>query len=235
MQRYFAKAKMEDNFVLHDSDLHHIKNVMRCKMNDKIEVVHDNTTYICCIKSLEPLSLTIIDKIVEDKEMPINLTIAVSLVNEQKMDLILQKLTELGVSTIIPVKTERSIIKLDDKKVSKKLARWQMICKEASEQSKRTTIPNVSDVMTLQKLANVTNSLKLICSLNNETKPLKYYLKKNIKEALFVIGPEGGFTEKEEKYLLDNNFNPVTLGKRVMRVETATMYVASIVNFICEG
>lgn len=235
MQRYFAKAKMDEDFILHDSDLHHIKNVMRGKIDDQIEVVYDDTTYICRIKSLEPLSLVIIDKIMEDKEMMINLTIAVSLVNEQKMDLILQKLTELGVSTIIPIKTERSIVKLDDKKVSKKLARWQMICKEASEQSKRTTIPKVKNIMTLKELSNISNGLKLLCSLNKETKPLEYYLKKNIKEVLFAIGPEGGFTEKEEKYLLDNNFNPVTLGKRVMRVETATMYVASIVNFICEG
>ena len=235
MQRYFAKAKVADEFILYDSDLHHIKNVMRGKIDDQIEVVYDNMTYITRIKSLEPLSLEIIEKITEDKEMAINLTIAVSLVNEQKMDLILQKLTELGVSTIIPVKTERSIVKLDDKKTTKKLARWQMICKEASEQSKRTIIPEVKEIMTIESLAKVPNSLKLICSLNSETQPLQNYLKKNIKEVLVVIGPEGGFTDKEEKYLLDNNFKGITLGKRVMRVETATMYIASIVNFICEG
>ena len=235
MQRYFAKEKLANDFILQDSDLHHIKNVMRGKINDQIEVVYNNITYITRIKSLEPLSLEVVDEIAEDKEMMVDLTIAVSLVNEQKMDLILQKLTELGVSTIIPVKTERSIVKLDDNKITKKLVRWQMICKEASEQSKRTTVPKIKEIMTIESLASVPNNLKLICSLNSETKPLQNYLKKNIKEVLFVIGPEGGFTEKEEKYLLDNNFKPVTLGKRVMRVETATMYVASIVNFICEG
>ena len=235
MQRYFAKDKINDHFILYDSDLHHIKNVMRQTINDQIEVVYDDITYTFNIDSLEPLSLSIVDEIKEDKEMTTKLTIAVSLVNEQKMDLILQKLTELGVSTIIPLKTERSIVRLDDKKTPKKLTRWQMICKEASEQSKRTSIPKVTDIMTLSELTKVSSNLKLLCSLSGNPKPLDNYLKKNIKEVLFVIGPEGGFTSKEEELLLRNDFKSVSLGKRVMRVETATMYVASIVNYICEG
>ena len=234
MQRYFAKEKVSDNFILYDSDLHHIKNVMRFKPSDKIEVIYENITYICEIKEIDPLSLVIIDTITEDKEMKTNLTIAISLVNEQKMDLILQKLTELGVNTIIPIKTERSIVKLDDKKVSKKIERWQMICKEASEQSKRTSIPRVENVISLKELIAYPNDLKLLCSLNENTKPLDYYLEKDIKEILFAIGPEGGFTIKEEELLLSNNFKPVSLGKRVMRVETAAMYVTSIINYICE-
>ena len=233
MQRYFAKAKEGDKLYLYDSDYHHIKNVMRQNINDKIEVVFDNITYICIIEKLDPVSLAIVDTFKEDKEMQTEVTIALSLVNEQKMDLILQKLTELGVSRIIPVKTERSIVKLDDKKTIKKIARWQMICKEASEQSKRTKVPIVSDVMSLSELLTVPNELKLICSLSKETKPLNNYLKKNIKEVLFVIGPEGGFTDKEEQLLL-KDFKPVTLGKRVMRVETAAIYVTSIINYICE-
>ena len=234
MQRYFAKAKVGDEFILHDSDYHHIKNVMRYQENDTIEIIFDNVTYVCQIKTIDPLSLSIVDVLNEDKEMETELTIAISLVNEQKMDLILQKLTELGIKKIIPVKTERSIVKLDDKKITKKLARWQMICKEASEQSKRTFIPKVENIISLNELLNIPNDLKLICSLKEGTKPLNYYLKKNIKEVLFVIGPEGGFTDKEEKLLL-KKFKPVSLGKRVMRVETAAIYVASIINFICEG
>lgn len=235
MQRYFAKEKIAENITLYESDLHHIKNVMRAKIGDNIEVIHENTIYICQIKTIDPITLEIVDTINEDREMDINLTVAISLVNEQKFDLILQKLTELGVSTIIPVKTERSIIKLDDKKTTKKLTRWQSICKEASEQSKRTKVPVVKEIATLKELNQDSYDLKLLCSLNENTKPLDYYLNNKITSILFVIGPEGGFTNQEEKLLLDNDFKPVSLGKRVLRVETAAIYVASIINYVYRG
>jgi 16S rRNA (uracil1498-N3)-methyltransferase len=235
MQRYFAKEKINDNFILYDTDIHHIKNVMRGKVDDEIEVVSENVVYICKISSLDPLTIEIVNTLSEDKELPVKLTVAVSLVNEQKFDLILQKLTELGVDQIIPVKTERSIVKLDNKKESKKISRWQMICKEASEQSKRTSIPTISDIITLKELKDNDTKLKLICSLNEKTKDISSYLNNDIKEVLFFVGPEGGFTNEEEKYLLDNNFKPVSLGKRVLRVETAAIYVASIINYIYRG
>lgn len=235
MQRYFAKDKINDKLYLEDGDYHHIKNVMRNNIGDNIEVAYDNIIYICQIKNVSPLELGIISSVTEDREMKTDLTIALSLVNEQKMDLILQKLTELGVSKIIPIKTERSIIKLDEKKEEKKIARWQTICKEASEQSKRIKIPKVENIITLKELIKIDNDLKLICSLNEYTKPLHNYLNIDTKEVLFVIGPEGGFSKQEEELLLNNKFLPVSLGKRVMRVETAAIYVASIVNYICEG
>lgn len=235
MQRYFAKEKNEDNFILYENDIHHIKNVMRYKEGDEIEVVYEKIVYKCKIKNIFPLKLDIISSNNEDREMDLELTIAISLVNEQKMDLILQKLTELGVSSIIPIKTERSIIKLDEKKEEKKINRWQSICKEASEQSKRTIVPKVENIISLKELSTIKSDLKLICSLNENTKSINNYLNKDLKKVLFVIGPEGGFTEKEETYLLSNNFLPVSLGKRVMRVETAAIFVASIINYICEG
>lgn len=235
MQRYFVSDKINNNFVLKDTDIHHIKNVMRCKVNDKIEVVYERRVYVCNIDCLEPLLLSIINIFDEDRSSLVNLEIAVALVQEQKFDLILQKLTELGVSKIIPVKTERSIVKIDKKKEVKKKTRWEMICKEASEQSKRVSIPVVDDIISLKELVNYGSELKLICSLNENTKELDEYLKFNVKDILFVVGPEGGFSAKEEKFLLENKFMPVTLGKRVMRVETAVMYIASVVNYIYKG
>lgn len=235
MQRYFVKEKINNNFILYDTDIHHIKKVMRCKIGDKIETVYDSTVYTCQITNLEPLDLEIISSQKEDRELPLDITIAISLVNEQKFDLILQKLTELGVSRIIPLKTERSIIKIDNQKVSKKIERWQMICKEASEQSHRTKVPKVENIINLTDLIKVDKQLKLICSLRDNTKKLGEYFTNDIKELLFVIGPEGGFSPKEEELLLNNNYKPVSLGKRVMRVETAAIYVASIISYICEG
>ena len=235
MQRYFAKEKKDEQFVLEDGDYHHIKNVMRYQIGDNIEIIYDEKIYLCTIKNLKPFLIQIIDSFNQNSELNINLTVAISLVNEQKFDLILQKLTELGVSNIIPIKTERSIVKLDEKKVVNKLTRWQNICKEASEQSKRTKIPKVHNIMTLKELINVDNKLKLLCSLTPEAKPIKHYLNENVEEVLLTIGPEGGFSENEEQFLLSNNFYSVTLGKRVMRVETAAIYVASIINYIYEG
>ena len=235
MQRYFAKDKKNNELILYESDLHHIKNVMRCKENDQIEVVFDEIVYICNIISLDPLKLNIIKEQRESKDLKVNLTIAISLVQEQKFDLILQKLTELGVTKIIPLKTERTIVKLDDKKVEKKINRWKIICKEASEQSKRTNIPKIDNIKTIKQIINEKDELKLICSLNEKTQYIDTYLKDNIKNILFVIGPEGGFSKDEEKILLNNKFEPVSLGSRVLRVETAAMYVTSIINYKYRG
>ena len=235
MQRYFAKMQKNDEFILYEQDYHHIKNVMRSKIGDSIEVVYENIVYICCIDNLDPLKLKIIDTKEENSELNIDLTIAVSLVNEQKFDLIIQKLTELGVSTIIPIETTRSIVKLDDKKMSKKITRWQTICKEASEQSKRTKIPKIMNIIPLKELKNTTYDIKLLCSLNDFSKPIDSYLNTKISSIIFAIGPEGGFTEKEEEYLINNNFKSISLGKRVMRVETAAIYVASIINYVYKG
>lgn len=235
MQRYFIKEKIDNQFIFYDQDIHHIKNVMRNKINDYIEVVHSNKVYLCQIECLEPFSIKIVEERIENSEMNVNLTVAISLVTEQKFDLILQKLTEIGVSTIIPIKTERSIVKIDEKKIEKKYQRWNTICKEASEQSHRNKIPKIEKIMTLKELAKENNDLKLICSLAPETLPVNKYLTKDVKDILFVIGPEGGLSKKEEEYLIDNSFKPVTLAKRVMRVETAAIYVASIINYVYEG
>ena len=235
MQRYFVKEKNNENFILEDSDIHHIKRVMRCKDNDKIEVVYNKKVYLCNIDNIESLTLSIVEEYEEDRESKIELTVAISLVQEQKFDLILQKLTELGVSSIIPLKTERSIVKIDSQKEEKKKNRWETICKEASEQSHRVTIPKIEKITTMKELINNKKQLNLICSLNDKTKELDYYLKDDIKEILFVIGPEGGFSQKEEELLMNNGFECTTLGKRVLRVETAAIYVASIINYIYKG
>lgn len=235
MQRYFVKEKNNDNFILSDSDIHHIKKVMRCKNDDKIEVVYNKTVYLCNIDNIESLTLSIIDSYEEDRESNIELTIAVSLVQEQKFDLILQKLTELGVTSIIPLKTERSIVKIDNSKEEKKKLRWETICKEASEQSHRVTIPKIHNIMNMKELLNNKKEINLICSLNDKTKPLEEYLQNDIKNILFVIGPEGGFSKKEEEFLMENGFQATTLGKRVLRVETAAIYVASIINYVYKG
>lgn len=235
MQRYFLKNKKDDNLIFCEKDLHHIKHVMRFKVNDQIEAIWNKQVYLCNIDSLEPFSVSILKTQKTESIDKFNLIIAVALVQEQKFDLILQKLTELGVSEIIPVKTERSIVKIDDTKLTKKYQRWNTICKEASEQCHRIDIPKINQVVSLKELIQFSTEEKFICSLTDLSKPLNEYLTKELKEALFMIGPEGGFSKQEESYLIENNFHPITLGTQVLRVETATIYVASIINYVYGG
>lgn len=236
MQRYFAKDKIGDSLILESSDIHHIKNVMRMKSSDEIECIYDEKLYICKVGDLNSNSFFIDRQVDEDNEMDIDVTIAISLVKEQKMDLILQKLTELGVKRIIPVKMERSVVKLDEKKFLKRIDRWRSICKEAAEQSKRNIIPEITDIKSIKELDG-DYDLKCVCSVSNRENLVNKYLQKNKKCAkmIFVIGSEGGISPKEEKMLNDMGFVSVSLGSRVLRVETAAIYVASILSFSSMG
>ena len=232
MQRYFAK-EYSDRLILSDGDMHHIKNVMRMKIGDLIEVVYDRKLYICKIEELDPLSLCI-DKVCDDEnKLNLDVTIAIGLVKEQKMDLILQKLTELGVNTIIPVSMERSIVRLDRDKFNKKKIRWESICKEASEQSKRTNIPVIGDVISVKELARLEADYKLVASTKEKDKMLNCYLQKinNCAKIIMVIGPEGGISDGEEILLNNNGFESISFGNLIFRVETAAIYAASIFNF----
>ena len=230
MQRYFIKKK---RLELEESDIRHIKKVMRMNINDLIEVVYNNKLYIYRINNLEPFEISLVEEVEESNYKHINLTVAVALVKEQKMDLILQKLTELGVSKIIPVSMERSIVKLDKDRFNKKKARWESICKEASEQSKRTTIPVIEDIMSIKDLTKLDYDIKLVASTKEKEKLLNYYLQSidDCAKIIMVIGPEGGSSPKEEDILLNNGYKGVSFGNLIFRVETAAIYVASIFNF----
>lgn len=233
MQRYFAKDKVNNKITLLDSDIHHIKKVMRMNINDNIEVIYDKKLYLC--KIIDNYDIEIVNEIKENNELNIDITIAIGLVKEQKFDLILQKLTELGVKEIIPLAMERSIIKLDKSKIDKKVERWNSICKEASEQSKRNIIPKVNLPMTLNELVKLNYDKKLVCSVKQKDNFINKYLqfKDEYVKMIIVIGPEGGVSDKEEEFLNNNDFISVSLGSRVLRVETAAIYVASVINYSC--
>lgn len=237
MQRYFACEKNGNYLILDNTDMHHIKNVMRMDSSSNIECVFDKKVYLCRVGDVLVNKFEIIEEIFENNELPCELVVAIALVREQKMDLILQKLTELGVSKIIPLKMERSIVKLDDKKFKKKKERWLSICKEAAEQSYRNVIPEIMDLQTLKDLEKNDIDLKFVCSVSNRENLVNKYLQNNnnCDRMLFVIGPEGGISASEEDYLNSIGFVSVSLGSRVLRVETACIYVASVVSFCSMG
>lgn len=230
MQQYFAKNK---NLELEDSDYHHIKNVMRMKKDDIIKVVFDNVVYTCKLTSItNKSSFEIINKEEKDKK-DYFVDVAFSLIKEQKLNYLLQKTTELGAGMLIPINTKRSVVKIDKKKESSKIDRWQKICKEASEQSFRSNMPKINEVLNLQDLIYMDYDLKLLCSLNKNTKNIKKVIQKNNKcvKILLVVGPEGGFDPKEEEYLLNNGFVSVSLGNTVLRAETAPVVALSMINY----
>lgn len=233
MQRYFSDKNL-DIFELSSGDSYHIIKVMRNNIGDKVEVVIDKCLYICeIIKISDLVTVRRLEEVESDSELPCYVTIAQSLVKEQKMDLILQKSCELGVSEIIPVNTTRSIVKLD-KKETKKVERWNKILKEASEQSKRVVIPKVNGIMDIKDLCNLEYDIKILCTVNELSMSLKEVLEKDLNNLriLLVIGPEGGFTESEENLLIDNGFISTSFGRRVLRTETASLYTLSIINYI---
>lgn len=229
MQRYFSKDKQDNYFILSDNDWYHIKKVMRMNDKDKIEVVYNKKLYLC---ELEQNQVKILKKEESSLENKPHITLVIPLLKEQKMDLILQKSTELGVDEIIPVIMKHSIVKLDEGKQEKKIERWQKICKEASEQSKRLDIPVVSKICKLDDLKSL-EGVKLTCSTIEKSQKLKNCLKniKNYDRIILVIGPEGGLAKEEEQYLKEIGFVSVSLGSRIMRVETVPLFLLSVLSY----
>ena len=229
MQRYFALNKENNIFILREYDYYHIKVVMRLKIGEKVEVVYNNEAYLC--KIIDDYKIEEIEKI-DSKELNISTTLILPLLKEQKMDLILQKATELGVSNIILFNAKRSIIKFDENKENKKLERWARICKEAAEQSKRCTIPEIRFEKNIKEFEKL-DGLKLICSTVEETNNLKKVLQssKNCVKINMIVGPEGGFEPNEERSIINLGFIPVTLGNTIMRVETVPIFLLSVLNY----
>lgn len=231
MQRYFAVDK---DLNISDKDKHHIINVMRMKLNDKIEIVYDEKVYMCEINDIskKDVSYSVKDIIDKNNELPVKVTIAVSLVNEKKLDFILQKCTELGVYDFILVNSDRSKIKIDGKE-KKKIERWNTITKEAAEQSHRNIKPIVRDIMSINDVLKLDYDLKLTCSTKENEKTIKNVLQNstNCDRIIIVVGPEGGLTVSEEEKLEKNGFIPVTLGNLILRTETVPIYIMSLVNY----
>lgn len=228
MQRYFSSEKINNKLFLNENDLYHIKVVMRMNPFDLIEVVYNNDLYLC---HLDENYDVYIDELKEKgKKKDIYRILCLPLLNDQKFSFVLQKATELGIDEIIPVITERSKVDIKDKE-EKKLIRWQKICKEASEQSKRLDIPKVSGIKKISELSF--DGLKIVCSTKEKSKTLKNVLHNQEKcdKMVIMVGPEGGLTSLEEDKLISLGFIPATLGDNIMRVETVPIFILSILNY----
>lgn len=224
-------------------DVNHIKNVLRMKPGEEIAVSNgiDGKEYRCGILDLSDDSISCELRFIKEDgvELPSRVFLFQGLPKADKMELIIQKMVELGVYQIIPVATKRCVVKLDDKKAKGKIARWQEIAKAAAKQSKRGIIPEIKDVMSFKEAIKYAENMdvKLIpyelAEGMAKTREMIDALKPGQDIAVF-IGPEGGFDEKEIEEALSHGIEPITLGKRILRTETAGFTVMAIVMYRLE-
>ena len=150
MQRYFVEGNI-NAFSFSDNDIFHITKVMRMKENDNIEVVCNQKCYLCKIININPFQIDVIDELKEDRELDIDVTLLYCLPKGEKLDLVIQKATELGVNHIIGVESSRTIVHYENNKIESKLQRFNKIMKEASEQSHRLVVPTFEDILPYEK------------------------------------------------------------------------------------
>lgn len=225
-------------------DVNHIKNVLRMKEGEELAVSNgiDKKEYRCGILSMgEDEILCEVRFVKEDAvELPAKVYLFQGLPKADKMELILQKAVELGAYEVIPVATKRAVVKLDAKKEKSKLARWQAIAEAAAKQSKRAIVPQVTGVMSFKE------AIKKAAEMDVKMIPYEMaedmsYTREVIRSILpgqsvaVFIGPEGGFAEEEIALAKENGTLPVTLGKRILRTETAGMTMLSILMYELEG
>lgn len=247
MQRYFIENKqIKDNLIYIDGgDYHHIKNVMRMKLEDFVEACdQDQNVYNSKITEInkENIVLEIIDKSSPKVELPTNITIALGLTRNSKLDEVLRRITELGASGFIPVEMKRSVVRINKERDSK-IDRMNLIVKEAAEQSKRTKLLEVSSPMKLKNLLNQINNYDILVYAYEELGKKTTDTSKSFKDlaptflnkkVLVLVGPEGGFDPLEVKELNEKGFIPVGLGPRILRLETAPLYLMSVISYELE-
>lgn len=223
-------------------DVNHIKNVLRMKPGEEIRV-SDGTgrDYFCRIESIETEQVTaeIVREEQNTTELPSRIVLFQGLPKGDKMEWIIQKAVELGVGEIVPVSCRRCVVKLDPKKEEGKLRRWNTISESAAKQSKRLIIPRIMPVMTLKEAIAYGGSLdiRLIPYENENGMPNSGRLIKDCvpgKSIGILIGPEGGFDGSEVEYARACGWNPISLGKRILRTETAGMMLLSVLMFRLE-
>lgn len=232
MQRYFGR-KLQKNIVLEEDDVRHLLKVMRARKGDQIEVVADEKVFLCEITSIKPLTIVTVKEIKENNELPSYIILVAALLKGDKMDYVLQKVTELGVNEIVLLVSERTIVRIKQQQTDLRLGRYQRILKEAAEQSKRRRIPYIQNIISFERINEIDADLKLIAyegscgstrNLNKRIDSLK-----NGSRVAIIIGPEGGFSDEEINFAKHFNFIPVGLGKRILRAETASIYTLSVI------
>ena len=249
MYRFFVNnSQIKQNIVIiKGKDVNHIKNVLRLNLNDKIEIVDldTNQIFICGIKSFKEsyIECNIIDKYKDSNEPNVYIHVLQGIPKFEKMELIIEKCIELGASEFTPIIMRRCVVKLDGKSEEKKVERWNKIAEVAAKQSKRDIVPVINHCRNIKNICKILKNYDIVLvAYENER---EYSLKKAIKniKALkyqsyriaIIIGPEGGIDSDEIEELVKSGFKIVSLGKRILRTETAPIAMVSNIIFELEG
>lgn len=245
MQQFFAEPSWirENKIYMQGADVNHVKNVLRMKPGEDVRVSDGREkTYLCCIRSFEGQTavLDILKELDSDTELPSRIVLFQGLPKGDKMEWIVQKAVELGAYRIVPFAAKRSVVRLDEKKAAKKQARWQLIAKGAAEQSGRDIIPEVGAVCSFAEALRMAGELDVVL--------IPYELEEGMKKTARIlegiapgqsvgifIGPEGGFEKEEVDKAKGAGAHAVTLGKRILRTETAGPAALSILMYHLES
>jgi len=239
MNRFYhsGQINIDETIVLDEFAAHHAQKVMRLKNNDQLILFNgdgsDYTGHVIII-SKRQVQVSIKSKKSIESESNIRVILLQALTSSEKMDLIIQKTTELGISEIQPIVCERSVVKIKNEKIEKKLLHWRQVSIAACEQCGRAEIPTiykpVNIIKYLEKISESDKTTKIILSpeatksLNNSTPNIKQDIK-------VLIGPEGDFTKQELDYSIQKGFSPIKIGPRILRTETAPICILSILQY----
>lgn len=223
-------SRQGNSFVIAGDDFNHIVNVLRMKNGDRFLVSCDGVSNLCEIKTIEADAVVtdVIEENYNDTSLNVKIHLFQGLPKADKMELIIQKTVELGVERIIPVEMSNCVVKLEPKKKKSKVARWQAIAESAAKQSKRNAIPEIHDVLSYKEAMTKASEMDVLlvpyeCAEGmSSTKKAFSQIKKGMSVGI-IIGPEGGFNEKEIEEAISVGGNVISLGKRILRTETAAI------------
>lgn len=233
MQRYFVDIIDQTTKFL-DDDIFHITRVMRSKIGDSIEIVDQNQQlYLATITDIKPLSVSLDTKLENNSELKNKIKLLYVMAKGEKTDFVIQKATELGVSEIVLLHSQRSVVKIEQSKIANKIERFHKIAKEAAEQSHRLVIPKISIEGAFDFIKKDDSSIKLIADEDDAGTTLKLYQTLDtmtISSSIsLLVGSEGGFDRKEVALAVKSGFVTIGLGKRILRSETAAIHFVGVV------
>lgn len=248
MPKFFVTNEQIQNkeVIIQGEDVNHIKNVLRKKIEDEITVcnVDISKDYLCQITKIEEkvIRCNLLEKLENNSESNIKVTILQGLPKADKMEWIIQKAVELGVYDIIPIEMKRCVVKLTEKDKIKKIQRWQKIAEVASKQSGRNIIPKINPIKSIKNICNLSQEYDIVIvayenerenQLRHELQKVKAKQKEDLKIAI-LIGPEGGIDKEEINLLKEQGAKIVTLGNRILRTETVALTILSIIMYELE-